>query len=478
MSTAETARSSYQATHDFLLGRINYERQLSVPYREEHFRLDRMRELLARLGSPEAAQSIVHIAGTKGKGSTATMVAAILTAAGLRTGLYTSPHLDRVEERFAIDGAICSADDFAQVGERVRLVVETMDAEAAAAGSRGPTYFEVTTAMALLHFALRGVHATVLEVGLGGRLDSTNVCRPLVSVITSISYDHMELLGETLAEIAAEKAGIIKPGVPVISGVDGVRRPSDCDQRSARDVIRRIAAERGSRLVEVGREVLFDYLPAAHVEQSAFTPHVNVEHRGYEPAQQWRDLELGMLGRHQGANAALAIAAVVELRRLGWQIPDEAIRHGLATARSAARVEVIARRPTVIVDAAHNAAAVDALLATLDESFTVRRRTLVFATTKQKDYRAMLARLLPHFDRILLTRYLTNPRSIAEEDLAAAAGELGAYPVEVFASPADAWQALHGTAADELVCITGSFFIAAEMRELPIVAPLASQTAE
>ena len=217
MSAAST--TAHDAALAFLYSRIDYERAVNPPYSAGTLRLERMRELLARLGNPQRGLPTVHIAGTKGKGSTAAMVAAVLTAAGHRTGLASSPHLRRVEERLAIDGRPASGDELVELVDRLRPHVETMERQAAhVAGETGPTYFEITTALAWQHFARNRVRAAVVEVGLGGRLDATNVCEPTVTAITSISFDHTRQLGNTLAEIAGEKAGIIKPGVPIISG--------------------------------------------------------------------------------------------------------------------------------------------------------------------------------------------------------------------------------------------------------------------
>src|ERR1700754_3286386 len=219
-TSANQSNPARSAALDWLMARINYERT-GVPYQARQLKLDRMRQLLTRLGQPDAGMKIVHVAGTKGKGSTSAMIAAMLSAAGYRTGVFSSPHLEQIEERFAVDGQPCTSDELVALVNRMIPVVRAMDEEAAADGdsTAGPTYFEVTTAMALVHFVERQVDAAVLEVGLGGRLDSTNVCLPVVSVITSISFDHMRQLGNTLASIAREKAGIIKPGVPVICGV-------------------------------------------------------------------------------------------------------------------------------------------------------------------------------------------------------------------------------------------------------------------
>ncbi len=446
----------------FLMGRIDYERTLSMPCSEAAFKLDRMRELLDRLGNPQRGLPIVHVAGTKGKGSTAAMVAAILTAAGYRTGLFTSPHLERVEERIVIDGRPCSAAELEEAVEQIRPTIETMDAEGAKNNSpdHGPTYFEIVTAAALCHFARQEVDAAVLEVGLGGRLDSTNVCTPIASIITSISLDHTKQLGDTLSAIAAEKAGIIKPGVPVISGVTA---------DEPREVVRDVARQNGCRLFELGVDFDFAYHSPQHLEQAETMGRCDFSCG----ATRLHDVAVGLLGRHQAANAALAIAAVEELRHNDWRISEAAIREGLATVVWPARIEVVGRRPTVVLDGAHNAASIDALVQVLDESFSARRRLLVFATTQEKDLQGMLTHLLGRFDHVIFTRYLNNPRGVAPERLQALAQQLFGVRYPVCASPAEAWKKVHclATPAD-LVCIAGSFFIVAEMRRQLAARPL------
>jgi len=315
----------------------------------------------------------------------------------------------------------------------------------------GPTFFEITTAMALLHFAQHGVDAAVLEVGLGGRLDSTNVCQPKVSVITSISLDHTRQLGDSPESIAREKAGIIKPGVPVISGVTDPR---------PRAVIREISAERGCRLSELGVDFDFDYRPARHVESTPAAGRIDFRHRGTSPPRQHRDVALGLLGHHQAANAAVVLATLVELERSGWKIPESAIRAGLADVVWPARVEVLARRPAVIVDSAHNVASIDTTIRALAESFSVGRRILVFATTQEKDVRGMLALVVGRFDHLIFTRYLDNPRAVPPGELAALASELGARDYQVCDRPIDAWDAASRLATpDDLICVTGSFLL-------------------
>ena len=452
---------SYSDALRFLDSRIDYERALTVPYNERDFQLDRMRDLLSRLGNPQQRLKIVHVAGTKGKGSTSAMMACVLTAAGYRTGLYTSPHLDRLEERVVVNGQPCAEAQLAHLVGCIRPVVEQMDHQAARRipSELGPTYFEITTAAALLHFAAAQVDIAVLEVGLGGRLDSTNVCRPLVSVITSISYDHMKQLGDTLTEIAAEKAGIIKPNVPIVSGVI---------QQEPQQVIAEVARRQGSRLSQSGVDFTWGYHPARDLGSfnSQIRGDIDFDIRTPGRERSVRAIELNLHGRHQAANAAVALSALDELAAQGWHIPDQAIRCGLSDVRCPARIEVVSRRPTVVLDSAHNTASVQSLLDTLAESFNCAGRILIFGTTQDKDVRGMLRLLLPHFEAVVLTRYSSNPRGVPAAELEATAAEISSVPRYLCADASAAWQQACQLATKEhLICITGSFFLAAEMRQ-------------
>ena len=437
------------------MGRIDYERALAVPYRTREFKLDRMRRLLSLVGNPERGMRIIHVAGTKGKGSTSSILSGILMAAGFRVGLFTSPHLNRIEERMAVDSQPCTADELVGLVERLRPAVAVMDQEAARQqektgddGDGGPTYFELATAMGLLLFADRKVDMAVLEVGLGGRLDSTNVCEPVVAVITSISFDHTRQLGNTLAAIAREKAGIIKPGVPVVSGVI---------EPEPRDVIREVCRRQNAPLVELGRDFDFQYLPGREPDGC----RVNFDGQ----SSRYEGIRLGLIGRHQAANAAVALAVVEQLRLQGWAIPDDAARKGLADTRCPGRVEVLSRRPLVIVDTAHNRASIEALVKTLDESFAARRKLLIFATTQEKDIDGMLATLKGRFDRVLFTRYLNNPRGVCPRELCEHWTAAGGCAAEVYEHPDEAWQkAMAWALPDNMICLTGSFYIVSELR--------------
>jgi dihydrofolate synthase/folylpolyglutamate synthase len=460
--SAASLPTRYGEAMQFLLGRIDYERATAAPYPARDFRLDRMHELLRRLGNPHQKYPTIHVAGTKGKGSTAAMTAAILTAAGHRTGLYTSPHLDRLEERIVIDGDCCLPDQLVSLVDRLRPIVAALDAlplhgDGSASPLSAPTWFEITTAMALLHFAAEGVDIAVIEVGLGGRLDSTNAIQPLVSIITSISFDHMKQLGSTLAAIAREKAGIIKPGVPVVSGV------MDSEAWASIDEVR---CQNNSPLIQLGSDFDFRYHPPRDLDHTASAGEMDFFLPAGSDTARYENLRLSLIGRHQAANAAVSLAAIEQLRQAGWRIPESAIRQGLTEIRWPARVEIVQRKPTVVLDAAHNAASVASLLQTLDESFSPSApRLLIFATTQDKQVREMLEQLLPRFDHVLLTRYTTNPRSVPVEELASLAAAMSPIPHETCDTPAAAWRRARDLATPaHLIVATGSFFLAAELR--------------
>jgi len=436
--------------------RLNYER---VPPVHGAFALARMRRLLAAVGSPHEEVPVVHVAGTKGKGSTVAMIADILGAAGHRVGRYLSPHVHALEERISVDGKPIDAVALTAAFARVIPVVEHFDRAAARRGTRGPSWFEVLTAVAFLHFARSKVDIAVLETGLGGRLDATNVSRPVLSVITSISLDHMALLGNTVAKIAAEKAGIIKRGVPVVSGAT---------HPSARRVIRAVAARRRAPLLELGRDFQATFVASAGGDRDALgsaamrlqLPAVFVGGESRE-----RTYEIGMPGRHQADNAALAAVAARWLDSLGYSIPERTIAAGLRRAVLPARIQVVGRNPLVVVDAAHNVASMEALVATLAVPLAAHRpRVLVFAASADKQIERMLRVATGRFDHVIVTRYATNPRAATVERLQAACRAARLAPAEAAASPAAAVERARRVAGRRgLVCVAGSFFLAAEI---------------
>jgi dihydrofolate synthase / folylpolyglutamate synthase len=436
---------------EFWYGLINYEQRTPAA---ADLSLDRMRALLARLGNPQRRLRIVHVAGSKGKGSTSAMLAAALHQSGYRTGLFTSPHLCRVEERFQVDGRPITP------AELTVLLREVRDCVRGAARSPGPppTFFEVATAVGFLHFVRRGVAVAVLEVGLGGRFDSTNVCDPLLAVITSISFDHTRQLGNRLTSIAREKAGIVKPRRPVVSGVV---------VPEARAVIEQTCKVRAAPLWQLGVDFHYRYQPGLVTADTLRRPRVTVT----TPRRRWPEMEVNLLGEHQAANASVAVACIEHLRAQGFHIPDTAVARGLARVVWPARMEVLARRPLVVLDCAHNVASAAALVETLQSSFPPARRLLLFAGSTDKDVAGMFRVLAPHFAHAFLTRYTDNPRGVAPEQLSEWWRAAGDRPATACATPAEAWQAARALAgADDLICVTGSVFLAGELRPLLVAA--------
>lgn len=441
--------TNYQQALEFLFNRINYERVQSSAYSAGDFKLNRMRGLLESLGDPQLKIPAVHIAGTKGKGSTAVMIASILQAAGYRVGLFTSPHISRFEERMTVNGVQPSESDIVDLVNELLEQVGHLDQEL---GGMSPTYFEITTAMAWQYFARQQADIVVLEVGLGGRLDATNVCQPAACVITSISRDHTHLLGSEVHQIAREKAGIIKSQVPVISGV--INQP-------AQGVIGEVAAQKDAPLRQLGTDFTYRHISTATA--AAIGGYLSVTSGGTTIDQ----LPLPLLGEHQAHNAALAVRTALELASRGWQIDTAALRLGLQQVQWPARIEVVGHDPLVIVDAAHNWASIFALIQTLDQHFAGQPRIAIFAATRDKDVQGMLRQLLPRFETIILTCYQSNPRSVPIEQLLAMTRTVSDRQVHLASDPGTAWNmACRLAAPTDLICVTGSFFIAAEIREL------------
>jgi dihydrofolate synthase/folylpolyglutamate synthase len=450
---------TYDEAIRFWFNRVNYEQRTPQP---SDLKLDRMRTLLDLLGRPHVGLRVVHVAGSKGKGSTSAMLAAVLRRAGYRTGLFTSPHLTTTEERIQVDGQPITHAELAALMTDIRRAVDWMDAHRAPLAV-GVTFFEIATALGLLHFTRRRCDVAVLEVGLGGRFDSTNVCHPLVAIITSISFDHTQQLGNTLASIAGEKAGIVKPRRPTVSGA----RPSE-----ARAVIEAVCRGCRAPLRQLDAEIRYEHTAGRVTAVGVLRPHVRVT----TDRRVWPELTVGLLGEHQAANAALAVAAVEHLRDAGLHLPDAAVADGLATVDWPARLEVVGRRPLVVLDCAHNVASAEALVEALRQSFPPvgsesgngaghGRRLLIFAASGDKDLAGMIRVLVPHFARGFLTRSTTNRRGVAPEQLLELWQRNATQPAAAFATPAEAWQAARQEAgADDLICVTGSVFVAGELR--------------
>jgi len=436
--------ASYDEAMNYLYALTNYERGFTYkPRTTPKLGLERISKLLEFARNPERRLRAVHIAGTKGKGSTATMVAAVLSHAGNKTGLFVSPHVEDVRERIQIDGRWVPEESV--VAQMNRLHSYLQRCEAKEDGIYKPTFFEVFTAIAFMEFESEGVDFAVAEVGMGGRLDTTNVLDPLVCAITPVSMDHMERLGNTLAAIAGEKAGIIKRGVPVVCGPQ---------EPEALGVIREKCTEMDAPLYVCGAD--FAARRDADGTFSVGTWNGSVDR-----------LRLAMPGEHQLANAAVAVGILTLLRERGHaSLADEQIRGGLAAAFCPARVELVRRRPLTVIDSAHNPASFRALLSALRSTFRFNRLVCVFAVAQDKDVDAILRLLAADASHIVFTQ-MNNPRACSLDTLAAKAERLGYTDYTAEGDLATALRRAEQLAgAHDLICICGSFYLAGDARKL------------
>lgn len=411
------------------VGVNSYERAIAWLYGLEaakgmDFKLERVELALASLGDPQRAYPCIHVAGTNGKGSVAAMCEAVLRAAGYRTGLYISPHLVRFTERIRVGAEEISPEQVVALVDEIRR----------AATSRGIdlTFFEFVTVMAFLHFARRGIEAAVIEVGLGGRLDATNVVEPEVAVITTIGLDHQEYLGNSLEQIAAEKAGILKPGRPVVIG----RLPEVAER-----VVAALAREKECALRRLGPDF-------------SLSPQGSADYRGSALALD--GLEIALQGRHQRDNAAVAIAAL-EAARARLPVDEDAIRKGLATTVWPGRLEVLAGPPTVVLDGAHNLDGVKVLAEEVRALAAGRRIRLLFAVMRDKDWEPMVHSLAEIASDVTVTTVFP-PRGEAPQRVAAAFAR--SRPTVVAPDPLQGLSRLMAEGSgDDLVLVAGSLFL-------------------
>lgn len=443
----------YQDTLDYLYSYVDFSLTKSTRYSAEQFDLARMHALVERLHHPESDFPIIHIAGTKGKGSVAAFCQSVLTHAGYRTGLYTSPHLHDYSERIQIDGQSISHEALIALVEEIKPVIESIPQI---------TTFEITTALAFLYFSQQKVDVAVIEVGLGGRLDATNVVKPVVSVITSLSYDHTFLLGNTLAEIAREKSGIIKPDVPVVVS-------PQLDE--ARFVIEEIASQRNAPIFMVGRDYLYKDASRSLSGQSlmVWTPEEQpymdkyIQSGGltdWEPTR----LKIPLLGYHQITNAVTAYAALQVFKQKSLPIRDRAVSEGFSQAVWPGRFEVLRQNPPVVIDCAHNRDSARKLRLTLDDYFPGLPVILVFGASEDKDIPGMFAELMPRIREVIATKSY-HPRAIEPEVLVEIAHQFGRL-ARIVPDVADAMaEALKIAGSNIPVLATGSVFIAAGARE-------------
>lgn len=424
-----------QCAIDYIYALVNYEIAKPETIPPDAWDLQTTHNLLTLLGNPHQAYPTIHVAGTKGKGSTAAFIAQVLQESGLRTGLYTSPHLMDFRERIQVNRTWISPESFITLVNDLKPHVPQVP---------GLTWFEALTGLAFWHFAREQCDVAVIEVGLGGRLDATNVIRPIVSVITNLSMDHIQLLGNTLSEIAVEKAATIKPGVPIVSAP---QRPE------AEEVLSNTATERGSRLSFVGREWKYT-INVLSLKGTEITVTHQGEHHHYQ---------LGMLGSVQVENSTLALAALAEAERAGIPITNDARQRGLANMQWPGRLQIVRHEPLVIVDSAHNPHSVQRLVSDLHALVGHRPLTFILGFMADKDIDGMLTTLLPAAKRVILT-HADHPRAVAIEELHQRVEAVGGNTPSA-AIPAIAEAVKHTLAEAHLndaICIMGSLAVVGE----------------
>ncbi len=395
------------------------------------FGLTAISDLLLSLGNPQNSYKTILIAGTNGKGSTAAMTASILHAAGYKTGLYTSPHLVDVRERINVDKKDISAKDFRQIVTMVKKAIK-----------QPVTYFEVLTAAALLYFQRREIDIAVLEVGLGGRLDATNVCCPFVSVITNISFDHTDYLGNSLAAIAGEKAGIIKQrGVCVTAA----------KQKKVLEVLEDVCRRNKAILYRLGKDIKIKQ------QEDGLTTYFGLY-------SNLNNLTVPLLGRHQLDNTALALATLEIVGLKGFPVDVAAIKKGLRSTRWKARLEILCHRPLFVVDGAHNPAGISVLCRALKNDFTYRRLILIFSALADKDYRKMIQKIAPLAELIILTQ-LQARRAVPVANIQECVKKIG-YPAIIAENVQDSVERAFDLAGEgDMICAAGSLYLIGELKQ-------------
>ncbi len=438
--------TNYTTALRWLHEHSNYERMRIVPYNSRTFSLDRMRKLLSLLGNPHQQIKFVHVAGSKGKGSTCAMVSSMLKASGYTVGLYSSPHLVDLRERITIDGQMISHSDATEIFKLIAAGEKSMD------GNR-PTFFEVMTAVALRYFADQAVDIAVIETGLGGRLDATNVITPLVCGMARISIDHTNVLGTDLEAIAAEKAGIFKKNVPSVS-IEQDPSVVKCFEDAAQKI--------GASLEYTGRDIDFSYRFEASRDLG---PHTRVCLT--TPTSRWEHLPVPLRGEHQAYNCGLALAILDKLKGCGFVIPDEKVTSGLAATTLAGRMERVWDQPHVLIDGAHNAASIQCLIKALGAYIAYDSLVLIFGCGQDKDIQGMLKQVALGADKVIFTRAKGNPRAMEPSDLVARFGELSGKMTQAAANLDEALQlAGRAVSREDLIVVAGSFYLAGEAKKL------------
>ena len=432
---------NYSEAINFVYQFTNYE-AVPRPHADDNYDLRRLYEVLDLLGNPHLKAKSLHITGTNGKGSTAAMLASVLTAAGYKTGLYTSPHLITTRERFVIDGKMISEDDLADIVTRIKPQIEAVN-QRATYGIL--TVFEILTVVCFVYFADNKLDFQVMEVGMGGRFDATNVIQGEVCFLTAISYDHCDILGDTLTKIASEKCGIIKPGCTVIS------HPQE---KEAMEVIRRDCLEKKVKLIEIGRDVTRQGL-------SYDFEHQEIEIKGRTASYQ---VSIPLLGQYQMDNAAAAVAGLEVLIEKGYKISLDQIKKGMAVVQFPGRMNIVSRNPLVVVDGGHNPGAALNLKEAILKYFQPAKRILVLGIAGDKDIPAIISELAPLFQTVIVTR-AHSQRAAKTDRLAEEFGKHGITAIQIENVVQALEEAKKLATSKDLIVVTGSLYVVGEAKE-------------
>jgi dihydrofolate synthase / folylpolyglutamate synthase len=458
MSTMSHDIENYSAALKYLSERVNFERSRPAKIAPDSFKLDRMAALLNALDNPQNDVRCVHIAGSKGKGSTVEMVASGLTACGYATGVYTSPHLVDVRERIRINSEMIGYSAFTRLTSRVAAAAEQV-----APVHGDATYFEVVTAIGLCYFAEQAVDMAVIEVGLGGRLDSTNLVNPEVTAITAIQLEHTQILGDTLAKIAREKAGIMKPGITTLTVPQAPE---------VLEVFREVAAERGATLEVLGTDVDFSMRFVASPELG---PHVRISvggglGGGYE------HMAVPLKGEHQAYNCGLALAILRKLRDRGYQTPERYVAQGLARTQIAGRMEIVPGTTRLLLDGAHTPDSIGALVKAIGAHIRYDSMVVIFGCSDDKDVRLMLGKLASGADKVIFTKASGTPRAMEPRELVKRYVEVSGKMAQYAGNLKEALEVARAAAGrEDLICITGSFYLVGEARKMLADSPQAGR---
>jgi dihydrofolate synthase / folylpolyglutamate synthase len=436
---SKKAFKSYEQAIKYLLERTDYEKEVRVRYNVTTFSLERMEKLLALVGNPHKKIPTVHIAGTKGKGSTATMLAKMLEANGYNVGLYTSPHVVNMHERIVVNSEMITEAEMLGLLNRIYAPVEKI------AQTEPPSFFEIMTALAFMYFVDKKTDINVIETGLGGRLDSTNVILPELVGITSLSIDHQQQLGDSIESIAKEKAGVFKKGVPIVTV------PQHPD---AMAVLKSHASSLKAPLSVAGDDIDFSYRFETSREEG---PHTRV--CLVTPTSKFEHIKVPMYGKHQAINCGLALAMLDKLKSLGYKIDNEKATAGLRNVSLAGRMEMICDDPRIMIDAAHNAASIKALIHAIGQNIPYDSMVIIFGCNCDKDIKGMLYQLQFGADKVIFTRS-NSVKAMSPHDLGEMYAEICGKMYQTAPSLGESLQlAKNAVGKEDLICITGSFYL-------------------